>query len=424
MNFDYSPKVEQMRKRLLAFFDAHIYPNERRFHEEVAANRASGNAWVPTALIEELKPLARAAGLWNLFLPKSTRAPEGLSNLEYAPLCEIMGRVSWAAEVFNCSAPDTGNMETIERYGSEAHKTQWLEPLLRGEMRSAFLMTEPEVASSDATNIQCRIERVIGENGDEYVINGRKWWSSGAGDPRCAIYIVMGKTNPEAGRHSQQSMVLVPANAPGITVIRPLSVFGYDDAPHGHMEVSLKNVRVPVTNLLLGEGRGFEIAQGRLGPGRIHHCMRSVGAAERALELMCERAIARVAFGKTIAQQTVTQERIAESRCSIEMARLLTLKAAYMMDTVGNKVAKAEIAMIKIVAPTMALKVIDWAIQVYGGAGVSDDTPLALMWAHQRTLRLADGPDEVHRNSLAKLELARHMKLPSGEVQMPITRGS
>jgi acyl-CoA dehydrogenase len=419
MDFDYSPKVAQMRERLLAFFDAHIYPNERRFHEEVAANRARGNAWVPTALIEELKPLARAAGLWNLFLPKSTRAPEGLSNLEYAPLCEIMGRVSWAAEVFNCSAPDTGNMETIERYGSESHKTQWLEPLLRGEMRSAFLMTEPEVASSDATNIQCRIER----DGDEYVINGRKWWSSGAGDPRCAIYILMGKTNPEAGRHEQQSMVLVPANAPGITVVRPLSVFGYDDAPHGHMEVSLKNVRVPVSNLLLGEGRGFEIAQGRLGPGRIHHCMRSVGAAERALELMCERAIARVAFGKTIAQQTVTQERIAESRCSIEMARLLTLKAAYMMDTVGNKVAKAEIAMIKIVAPTMALKVIDWAMQVYGGAGVSDDTPLAMMWANQRTLRLADGPDEVHRNSLAKLELARHMKVPGAEVQMPITRG-
>ncbi|CAN5269924.1 acyl-CoA dehydrogenase family protein [soil metagenome] len=420
MNFDYSPKVEQMRERLLAFMDAHIYPNERRFHGEIAANRAKGNAWIPTTVIEELKPLARKAGLWNLFLPKSTRAPEGLSNLEYATLCEIMGRVSWASEVFNCSAPDTGNMETIERYGSEALKTQWLEPLLRGEIRSAFLMTEPEVASSDATNIQCRIER----DGDDYVINGTKWWSSGAGDPRCAVYIVMGKTNPEAGRHEQQSMVVVPANTPGITVIRPLSVFGYDDAPHGHMEVALKNVRVPVTNLLLGEGRGFEIAQGRLGPGRIHHCMRSVGAAERALELMCERAIARVAFGKTIAQQTVTQERIAESRCSIEMARLLTLKAAYMMDTVGNKVAKAEIAMIKIVAPTMALKVIDWAIQVYGGAGVSDDTPLAMMWAHQRTLRLADGPDEVHRNSLAKLELARHMKLPGGEVQMPITRGS
>ncbi len=419
MNFDYSPKVQEMQARLLAFFDAHIYPNERRFFEEVEANRKAGNAWIPTQLIEELKPLARAAGLWNLFLPKSTRAPEGLSNLEYAPMCEIMGRVTWAAEVFNCSAPDTGNMETIERYGSEAHKTQWLEPLLRGEMRSAFLMTEPEVASSDATNIQCRIER----DGDEYVINGTKWWSSGAGDPRCAIYIVMGKTNPEAGRHEQQAMVLVPANTPGITVLRPLSVFGYDDAPHGHMEIELKNVRVPVSNMLLGEGRGFEIAQGRLGPGRIHHCMRSVGAAERALEMLCERALKRVAFGKTIAQQGVTQERIAEARCGIEQARLLTLKAAYMMDTVGNKGAKAEIAMIKIVAPNTALKVIDWAMQVYGGMGISGDTPLAMMWAHQRTLRFADGPDEVHRHSLAKLELARHMKLP-GEVHMPITRGS
>ena len=419
MNFDYSPKVQELQQRLLAFFDAHIYPNERRFFAEVEANRRAGNAWIPTTLIEELKPLARAAGLWNLFLPKSSRAPEGLSNLEYAPLCEIMGRVSWAPEVFNCSAPDTGNMETIERYGSEAHKTAWLEPLLRGEMRSAFLMTEPEVASSDATNIQCRIER----DGDDYVINGTKWWSSGAGDPRCAIYIVMGKTNPEAGRHEQQAMVLVPANAPGVTVLRSLSVFGYDDAPHGHMEVQLTNVRVPASNILLGEGRGFEIAQGRLGPGRIHHCMRSIGAAERALQLMCERAIARVAFGKTIAQQTVTQERIAEARCAVEQARLLTLKAAYMMDTVGNKGARAEIAMIKIVAPNMALKVIDWAIQVYGGMGVSDDTPLAMMWAHQRTLRLADGPDEVHRNSLAKLELARYRASP-GEVHIPVTRGS
>ncbi|MCV2352722.1 acyl-CoA dehydrogenase family protein [Paucibacter sp. B2R-40] len=418
MNFDYSPKVQELQARLLAFFDAHIYPNERRFFAEVEANRRAGNAWIPTTLIEELKPLARAAGLWNLFLPKSSRAPEGLSNLEYAPLCEIMGRVSWAAEVFNCSAPDTGNMETIERYGTEAHKRTWLEPLLRGEMRSAFLMTEPEVASSDATNIQCRIER----DGDDYVINGTKWWSSGAGDPRCAVYIVMGKTNPEAGRHEQQAMVLVPANTPGVTVLRPLSVFGYDDAPHGHMEVQLTNVRVPASNILLGEGRGFEIAQGRLGPGRIHHCMRSIGAAERALQLMCERAIARVAFGKTIAQQTVTQERIAEARCSIEQARLLTLKAAYMMDTVGNKGARAEIAMIKIVAPNMALKVIDWAIQVYGGMGVSDDTPLAMMWAHQRTLRLADGPDEVHRNSLAKLELARYMSMP-GATSMPVTRG-
>jgi acyl-CoA dehydrogenase len=334
-------------------------------------------------------------------------------------MCEIMGRVFWAPEVFNCSAPDTGNMETLERYASEALKDQWLAPLLRGEIRSAFLMTEPAVASSDATNIECRIER----DGDDYVINGRKWWSSGAGDPRCAVYIVMGKTNPEAGRHEQQSMIVVPADAPGITVIRALSVFGYDDAPHGHMEVELKNVRVPAANILLGEGRGFEIAQGRLGPGRIHHCMRSIGAAERALQLMCERAISRTAFGKTIAQQTVTQERIAEARCMIEQARLLTLKAAYMMDTVGNKVAKAEIAMIKIVAPNMALQVIDWAMQVFGGAGVSQDTPLAMMWAHQRTLRFADGPDEVHRNSLAKLELASHMKLPTDKVSMPVTRG-
>ncbi|HEY0953469.1 MAG TPA: acyl-CoA dehydrogenase family protein [Roseateles sp.] len=419
MNFDYSPKVTQMRERLLAFFEEHIYPNELRYLQEVEANRRAGNPWQATKVIEELKPKARAAGLWNLFLPKSSRAPEGLSNLEYAPLCEIMGRVFWAPEVFNCSAPDTGNMETLERYASEALKDRWLEPLLAGEIRSAFLMTEPAVASSDATNIECRIDR----DGDEFVINGRKWWSSGAGDPRCAVYIVMGKTDPEAGRHEQQSMIVVPADAPGITVVRPLSVFGYDDAPHGHMEVELKNVRVPAANILLGEGRGFEIAQGRLGPGRIHHCMRSIGAAERALELMCERAVARTAFGKTLAQQTVTQERIAEARCSIEQARLLTLKAAYMMDTVGNKVAKAEIAMIKIVAPNMALQVIDWAIQVFGGAGVSQDTPLAMMWAHQRTLRLADGPDEVHRNSLAKLELARHMKLPADQVRMPVTRG-
>ena len=409
MNFDYSPKVQQMRERLLAFFDEHIYPNEARFLAEVEANRAKGDAWIPTELIEELKPKARAAGLWNLFLPRSTRAPEGLSNLEYAPLCEIMGRVTWAAEVFNCNAPDTGNMETLERYATEAIKDQWLEPLLRGEIRSAFLMTEPEVASSDATNIQCRIERNQENGGDEYVINGTKWWSSGAGDPRCAVYIVMGKTDPEAARHSQQSMIVVPANAPGITVKRFLSVFGYDDAPHGHMEITLKDVRVPAGNILLGEGRGFEIAQGRLGPGRIHHCMRSIGAAERALEMLCQRAVSRTAFGKTIAQQTVTQERIAESRCMIEQARLLTLKAAYMMDTVGNKAAQAEIAMIKIVAPNMALKIIDWAIQVFGAMGVSQDTPLAMMWAHQRTLRLADGPDEVHRNSLAKLELGKYL---------------
>jgi acyl-CoA dehydrogenase len=331
-----------------------------------------------------------------------------------------MGRVPWSSEVFNCSAPDTGNMETIARYGSADIKQRWLKPLLEGEIRSAFAMTEPEVASSDATNIATRIER----QGDEYVINGRKWWSSGAGDPRCAVYIVMGKTNPDAGRHEQQSMIVVPANAPGITVMRPLTVFGYDDAPHGHMEVDLKNVRVPVGNILLGEGRGFEIAQGRLGPGRIHHCMRSIGMAERALELMCKRLEARVAFGKPISRHSVWHERIAEARCMIEQARLLTLKAAYMMDTVGNKIAKAEIAMIKVVAPTMACQVIDWAIQAHGGGGVSGDFPLASAYAHQRTLRLADGPDEVHRAAIAKLELAKHMHLSTDGIDMPITRGA
>jgi acyl-CoA dehydrogenase len=419
MNFDYTPKVKDMQTRLLAFMDEHIYPQEHRYHEEVAANRAQGNAWVPTRVIEELKPKARSAGLWNLFLPHSPRAPEGLSNLEYAPLCEIMGRVHWAPEVFNCNAPDTGNMETIERYGTEAHKQQWLEPLLRGDIRSAFLMTEPAVASSDATNIQCSIRR----DGDHYVINGRKWWSSGVGDPRCAIFIVMGKTDADAPRHSQQSMVLVPANTPGIKILRHLPIFGYDDAPHGHMEVLLEDVRVPVDNLLLGEGRGFEIAQGRLGPGRIHHCMRSIGAAERALELMCKRLNERVAFGKPVSAQSVWHERIAESRCMIEQARLLTLKAAYMMDTVGNKVAKAEIAMIKVVAPNMAAKVIDWAIQAHGGGGMSDDFPLAYSYVWQRALRFADGPDEVHRASLAKLELARQLA-SAPEPDMPVTRGS
>jgi acyl-CoA dehydrogenase len=419
MQFEYSDKIKSMQERLLAFMDQHIYPNEARFFQEIEENRAKGNAWIPTKIVEELKPLAQKAGFWNLFLPKSTRAPQGLSNLEYAPMCEIMGRVAFAAEVFNCSAPDTGNMETLERYASEELKDRWLEPLLRGEIRSAFLMTEPEVASSDATNIQCEIRR----EGDEYVINGRKWWSSGAGDPRCAVYIVMGKTDPDAGRHQQQSMILVPANTPGITVVRALTVFGYDDAPHGHMEVVLKNVRVPASNMLLGEGRGFEIAQGRLGPGRIHHCMRTIGVAERALELMCKRLNSRVAFGMQISKQTVWQERIAESRCMIEQARLLTLKAAYMMDTVGNKIARAEIAMIKIVAPQMASQIIDWAIQAHGGGGVSQDFPLAYAYAQQRTLRLADGPDEVHRNSLAKLELARHMLMP-GDIEMPITRGS
>ena len=419
MNFDYSDKVKTLQARLLAFMDEHIYPNEKRFYEEIAANRAKGNAWVPTQIVEELKPKARAAGLWNLFLPRSPRAPEGLSNLEYAPLCEIIGRVPFAAEVFNSSAPDTGNMETFERYASEALKDQWLEPLLRGDIRSAFLMTEPAVASSDATNIQCSIVR----EGDDYVINGTKWWSSGAGDPRCAVYIVMGKTNPDAPRHQQQSMIIVPSNAPGVKVVRPLSVFGYDDAPHGHMEVQLTNVRVPAGNLLLGEGRGFEIAQGRLGPGRIHHCMRTIGAAERALELLCKRISSRVAFGKPVSAQGVWHERIADARIMIEQARLLTLKAAYMMDTVGNKVARAEIAMIKVIAPNMACQIIDWAIQAHGAAGVSDDFPLAYSYANQRTLRLADGPDEVHRQAIAKLELAKQIASAPQEVEIPITRG-
>jgi acyl-CoA dehydrogenase len=422
MDFQYSDRVKALQQRLLAFMDQHIYPNEHRFHEEVEANRRAGNAWVPTRIVEELKPKAREAGLWNLFLPHSKRVPEGLSNLEYAPMCEIMGRVHFAPEVFNCSAPDTGNMETLERYASESIKRQWLDPLLRGEIRSAFLMTEPDVASSDATNIQLRIDR----QGEHYVLNGRKWWSSGLGDPRCKVLIVMGKTNPDAGRHEQQSMIVVPTDSPGVKVLRPLSVFGYDDAPHGHMEAVLENVRVPAENILLGEGRGFEIAQGRLGPGRIHHCMRSIGAAERALELMCKRLSARIAFGKPIAAQSVWHERIADARCMIDQARLLTLRAAFMMDTVGNKVAKADIAMIKVVAPNIACQVIDWAIQAHGGGGVSQDTPLAYMYAHQRTLRLADGPDEVHRNAIAKLELARHLPIPGGadRVQMPITRGS
>jgi acyl-CoA dehydrogenase len=420
MNFDYTDKVKHMQAQLLGFMQEHVYKNEKVFFDEIAQNRANGNAWIPTKIVEELKPLAQKAGLWNLFLPKSTRAPQGLSNLEYAPLCEIMGRVPFAAEVFNCSAPDTGNMETFERYASEELKDKWLEPLLRGEIRSAFLMTEPDVASSDATNVQCKIEK----DGDSYVINGRKWWSSGAGDPRCAVYIVMGKTDPLAPRHSQQSMVVVPSNAPGIEVLRPLSVFGYDDAPHGHMEVVLKNVRIPASSMLLGEGRGFEIAQGRLGPGRIHHCMRTIGAAERALELMCKRLNSRVAFGKPLSAQGVWHERIAESRIMIEQARLLTLKAAYMMDTVGNKVAKSEISMIKVIAPVMATKIIDWAIQAHGAGGLSEDFPLAYAYAHQRTLRFADGPDEVHRNSIAKLELAKLVSVhEAAQVEMPVTRG-
>jgi acyl-CoA dehydrogenase len=403
MDFDYSPRTKQLQAQVREFMDAHVYPAEPRYWDEIEANTRAGRRWTPVPVIEALKVKARAAGLWNLFLPESEYGA-GLTNQEYAPLAEIMGRVPWASEVFNCSAPDTGNMEVLVRYGTPEQKKRWLEPLLAGEIRSAFAMTEPAVASSDATNIEARIER----DGDHYVINGRKWWTSGAGDPRCRIYIVMGKTDPQAPRHSQQSMVLVPADTPGVKVLRPLSVFGYDDAPHGHMEVDFTNVRVPVSNMLLGEGRGFEIAQGRLGPGRIHHCMRTIGLAERALELMCKRASSRVAFGKTIAQQTVTQERIAEARCMIDQARLLTLKAAWVMDTAGNKAAKGEIAMIKVVAPTMACQVIDWAIQVHGGGGLSQDFPLAQYYAHVRTLRFADGPDEVHRNAIAKMELGRH----------------
>ena len=399
MNFDYTPKMQEYREKVSAFMDKHIYPNEQRFHDEVA----TGDRWEPTKLVEELKPLARAEKLWNLFLPDSPHGA-GLTNLEYAPLAEIMGRVEWASEIFNCSAPDTGNMETIERYGSDAQKQQWLTPLLEGKIRSCFAMTEPAVASSDATNIESSIVR----DGDDYVLNGRKWWSSGAGDPRCKLFIFMGKTNPNAPRHAQQSMILVPRETPGVTILRPLTVFGYDDAPHGHMEVDFRNVRVPASNILLGEGRGFEIAQGRLGPGRIHHCMRLIGKAERALESMCKRAKSRVAFGKPISEQGVTLERIAEARCMIEQARLLTLKAAYMMDTVGNKHARAEIAMIKVVAPNMALQVIDWAMQVHGGAAVSQDFHLAYHFASSRTLRFADGPDEVHRNQIGKLELAKY----------------
>jgi acyl-CoA dehydrogenase len=402
MNFDFTDKVKDLQKKVLTFMQQYVEPQENRFYQEIEENRAKGNAWIPTRIVEELKAKARAAGLWNLWQPKDHGGV--LSNLEYAPLCEIMGRINWAPEVFNCSAPDTGNMEVLLRYGSPEHQKQWLVPLQNGEIRSAFLMTEPEVASSDATNIQCRIER----QGNEYVINGLKWWSSGAGDPRCKIFIVMGKSDPDnADRHKQQSMILVPADAKGVKVERHLSVFGYDDAPHGHMEVSLKDVRVPASNMLLGEGRGFEIAQGRLGPGRIHHCMRIIGQAERALELMCSRLKSRVAFGKPVAEYNVWHERIAESRLMIEQARLLTLKAAYMMDTVGNKEAKAEIAMIKVIAPNMAQKVIDWAIQAHGGAGVCQDFPLAWMYSFNRTLRLADGPDEVHRNQVARIELKK-----------------
>lgn len=409
MDFDYSDKTKDLQRRLHTFMDTQVYPAETLLQAELAANTAAGKRWTPLQTIERLKPLAQQAGLWNLFLPVDSAqaagiAGPGLSNQEYAPLAEIMGRVPWASEVFNCSAPDTGNMETIARFGSDEARQRWLKPLLDGEIRSAFAMTEPEVASSDATNISTRIER----DGAHYVINGRKWWISGAGDPRCAVYILMGRTDPDAARHSRHSMVLVPANTPGITVLRPLHVLGYDDAPHGHMEILFENVRVPVENILLGEGRGFEIAQARLGPGRIHHCMRLIGLAERALELMCRRASTRTAFGKRVSEQGVTQERIADARCKIDMARLLTLKAAWMMDTAGNKAARNEIAMIKVIAPGMACEVIDWAMQAHGGGGMCDDFPLAYGYASARTLRFADGPDEVHRNAIAKTELGKY----------------
>jgi acyl-CoA dehydrogenase len=403
MDFSHSDKVRELQERITAFMDQYIYPAERDYHDEVERNRRAGNPWQVTQVVENLKKRAKAEGLWNFFLPHSDRGA-GLTNLEYAPLCEIMGRSHIAPETFNCSAPDTGNMEVLARYATPSQQQEWLTPLLEGKIRSAFAMTEPAVASSDATNIQASIVR----DGDSYVINGRKWWTSGAGDPRCDILIFMGKTNPEAGRHSQQSMILVPMKTPGVKVLRKLSVFGYDHAPHGHAEVDFQNVRVPEENLLLGEGRGFEIAQGRLGPGRIHHCMRTIGVAERALELMCKRSQQRIAFGKRLSEQGVTLERIAESRIMIDQVRWLVLNAAYMMDTVGNRAAKAEIAMIKVAAPTMTLKVLDWAIQMHGAGGVSDDFPLAALWAGARTLRLADGPDEVHRDAIAKLELSRY----------------
>ncbi len=403
MNFSHSDKVRELQQRLAAFMERLVYPAESRFQDEVARNRSRGNPWLATEVVEELKRAARAAKLWNLFLPDSEHGA-GLTNLEYAPLCEIMGRSPLGPETFNCSAPDTGNMEVLARYGSPEQRQRWLEPLLEGRIRSGFAMTEPAVASSDATNIAAGIVR----DGDHYVINGRKWWTSGAGDPRCEILIFMGKTHPGAAPHSRHSMILVPMKTPGITIERQLSVFGYDDAPHGHAEIEFTDVRVPAANLLLGEGRGFEIAQGRLGPGRIHHCMRLIGLAERALEMLCRRALERIAFGRQLSEQGVTLERIAESRVEIDQARWLVLNAAYMMDTVGNRGAKKEIAMIKVAAPRMACRVIDRAIQLHGGAGVSQDFLLAHAYASARSLRLADGPDEVHRAQIGKLELSRY----------------
>ena len=401
MDFSHSPKAEELLERLQAFMDEHIYPNEKTYKEEQAA---MADRWQPVPIVERLKPAARAAGLWNLFLPHSERGA-GLSNVDYAPLAEVMGRVQWSSEVFNCSAPDTGNMETIDRYGTPAQKEEWLEPLLRGEIRSCFCMTEPDVASSDATNIQCTITR----DGGDYVVNGRKWWSSGSGDPRCKILIVMGKTDPDGpDKHRQQSMILVPADTKGVKIERMLPVFGYDDAPHGHGEISFTNVRVPAANILLGEGRGFEIAQGRLGPGRIHHCMRAVGLAERALEMMCQRLVGRSTFGKAIADQGVMIERIANSRIQIDQVRLLVLHAAWKMDTVGNKESRREIAEIKVAAATMAGEVVDRAIQAFGAAGVSNDFGLGYMYKYARTLRIVDGPDEVHRHQLGRQELAKY----------------
>jgi acyl-CoA dehydrogenase len=403
VNFSHSDKVRELQQRVAAFMDRHVYPAEARFHEEVTENRRGGNAWLATEVVEELKRKARAEKLWNLFLPDSAHGA-GLTNLEYAPLCEIMGRSLLGPEAFNCSAPDTGNMEVLARYGTPEHQQRWLKPLLEGRIRSAFAMTEPAVASSDATNIEASIMR----DGDHYVINGRKWWTTGAGDPRCEILIFMGKTNPAAALHSQQSMILVPLRTAGVKIKRQLTVFGYDDAPHGHSEIEFVDVHVPVTNLLLGEGRGFEIAQGRLGPGRIHHCMRLIGLAERALEMLCKRAAQRVAFGRRLSEQGVTLERIAESRILIDQARWLVLNAAYMMDTVGNRAAKKEIAMIKVAAPAMACQVLDWAIQIHGGGGLSEDFILAAAYAGARSLRFADGPDEVHRAQIGKLELSRY----------------